>query len=254
MIIFICEVSDCVDVDIVVIIVFGGVLCFGQSWLDELIFIVKIVKSIVLMMMVNGFNGIFLVVINFCDIIIWQVWQFFGLLCSQVLGIGVWLDIICLCCLLVQELEIGVQSIDVFIFGEYGDIQFLVWLYFLVYGMLIVDFYQQCIGLLFDCEVMVDKVCKLGFEIYVGKGCIEYGVVGIIVEICCNIFIGSYCVLVVFCIFDGEYGVSGVVVGVLVVLVQGGVKQIIELQLVGEEQVKFSQLIVVIKVNIVCLF
>ncbi|HBW5387497.1 TPA: L-lactate dehydrogenase, partial [Klebsiella pneumoniae] len=44
--------------------------------------------------------------------------------------------------------------------------------------------------------------------------------------------------------------VSGAAAGVPAVLAQGGVKQIIELQLAGEEQAKFSQSIEVIKANI----
>ena len=181
------EASDCADVDIAVITVSGGALRPGQSRLDELTSTAKIVKSIVPTMMANGFNGIFLVATNPCDIITWQVWQLSGLPRSQVLGTGVWLDTTRLRRLLAQELEIGAQSIDAFILGEHGDTQFPVW---------------------------------------------------------------SHRALAVSCILDGEYGVSGAAAGVPAVLAQGGVKQIIELQLAGEEQAKFSQSIAVIKANI----
>lgn len=63
------EASDCADVDIAVITVSGGALRPGQSRLDELTSTAKIVKSIVPTMMANGFNGIFLVATNPCDII-----------------------------------------------------------------------------------------------------------------------------------------------------------------------------------------
>ncbi|STW14495.1 L-lactate dehydrogenase [Klebsiella pneumoniae subsp. rhinoscleromatis] len=191
-------------------------------------------------MMANGFNGIFLVATNPCDIITWQVWQLSGLPRSQVLGTGVWLDTTRLRRLLAQELEIGAQSIDAFILGEHGDTQFPVWSHSSVYGTPIADLYQQRTGLPLDREAMADKVRKLGFEIYAGKGCTEYGVAGTIAEICRNIFTGSHRALAVSCILDGEYGVSGAAAGVPAVLAQGGVKQIIELQLAGEEQAKFS--------------
>ncbi len=152
--------------------------------------------------------------------------------------------------LLAQELEIGAQSIDAFILGEHGDTQFPVWSHSSVYGTPIADLYQQRTGLPLDREAMADKVRKLGFEIYAGKGCTEYGVAGTIAEICRNIFTGSHRALAVSCILDGEYGVSGAAAGVPAVLAQGGVKQIIELQLAGEEQAKFSQSIAVIKANI----
>ena len=73
---------------------------------------------------------------------------------------------------------------------------------------------------------------------------------GTIAEICRNIFTGSHRALAVSCVLDGEYGVSGAAAGVPAVLAQGGVKQIIELQLAAEEQAKFSQSIAVIKANI----
>ena len=82
--------------------------------------------------------------------------------------------------LLAQELEIGAQSIDAFILGEHGDTQFPVWSHSSVYGTPIADLYQQRTGLPLDREAMADKVRKLGFEIYAGKGCTEYGVAGTI--------------------------------------------------------------------------
>ncbi|MDU3361170.1 MAG: L-lactate dehydrogenase [Klebsiella sp.] len=220
------EASDCADVDIAVITVSGGALRPGQSRLDELTTTAKIVKSIVPTMMANGFNGIFLVATNPCDIITWQVWQLSGLPRSQVLGTGVWLDTTRLRRLLAQELDIGAQSIDAFILGEHGDTQFPVWSHSSVYGS------------------------PIAFEIYAGKGCTEYGVAGTIAEICRNIFTGSHRALAVSCILDGEYGVSGAAAGVPAVLAQGGVEQIIELQLAAEEQAKFSQSMAVIKANI----
>lgn len=86
------EASDCADVDIAVITVSGGALKPGQTRLDELTNTAKIVKSIIPQMMNGGFNGIFLIATNPCDIITWQVWQLSGLPRSQVLGTGVWLD------------------------------------------------------------------------------------------------------------------------------------------------------------------
>lgn len=243
------EASDCADVDIAVITVSGGALRPGQSRLDELTSTAKIVKSIVPTMMANGFNGIFLVATNPCDIITAGM-AAFRPAAQPVLGTGVWLDTTRLRRLLAQELEIGAQSIDAFILGEHGDTQFPVWSHSSVYGTPIADLYQQRTGLPLDREAMADKVRKLGFEIYAGKGCTEYGVAGTIAEICRNIFTGSHRALAVSCILDGEYGVSGAAAGVPAVLARGGVKQIIELQLAGEEQAKFSQSIAVIKANI----
>lgn len=101
-----------------------------------------------------------------------------------------------------------------------------------------------------DRELIAEKVRKLGFEIYAGKGCTEYGVAGTIAEICRNIFTGSHRALAVSCILDGEYGVTGAAAGVPAVLTQSGVQQIIELQLADDEAEKFRHSIEVIKANI----
>jgi L-lactate dehydrogenase len=201
-------------------------------------------------MMNGGFNGIFLIATNPCDIITWQVWQLSGLPRSQVLGTGVWLDTTRLRRVLAQELDIGAQSIDAFILGEHGDTQFPVWSHSAVYGSAIGDVYQKHTGKALDRELIAEKVRKLGFEIYAGKGCTEYGVAGTIAEICRNIFTGSHRALAVSCILDGEYGVSGAAAGVPAVLTQSGVQQIIELQLADDEAEKFRHSIEVIKANI----
>lgn len=247
------EASDCADVDIAVITVSGGALKPGQTRLDELKSTANIVHSIVPQMMAGGFNGIFLIATNPCDIITWQVWQLSGLPRHQVIGTGVWLDTTRLRRTLAQELDIGAQSIDAFILGEHGDSQFPVWSHSSVYGSPIEQVYQHRTGKRLDRQAMADLVRKLGFEIYAGKGCTEYGIAGTIAEICRNIFTGSHRALAISCILDGEYGVEGVAIGVPAVLAQNGVQQVIELQLAPEEREKFARSVEVIKNNITLL-
>lgn len=247
------EASDCADVDIAVITVSGGALKPGQTRLDELKSTANIVHSIVPQMMAGGFNGIFLIATNPCDIITWQVWQLSGLPRHQVIGTGVWLDTTRLRRTLAQELDIGAQSIDAFILGEHGDSQFPVWSHSSVYGSPIEQVYQHRTGKSLDRQEMADQVRKLGFEIYAGKGCTEYGIAGTIAEICRNIFTGSHRALAISCILDGEYGVEGVAIGVPAVLAQNGVQQVIELQLAPEEREKFAHSVEVIKNNITLL-
>ncbi|KDE38300.1 L-lactate dehydrogenase [Kosakonia radicincitans] len=243
-------VEECADIDIAVITVSGGPLQPGQTRLDELTNTARIVKNIVPAMMANGFNGIFLVATNPCDIITWQVWQLSGLPRSQVIGTGVWLDTTRLRRTLAQALDIGAQSIDAFILGEHGDTQFPVWSHSSVYGSPIADVYLRKTGQSLDFDALADKVRRHGFEIYNRKGCTEYGIAGTIAEICRNIFTGSHRALAISCVLDGEYGVKDVAIGVPAVLTQSGVQQIIELQLEGDEVAKFNHSVAVIKANI----
>ena len=245
------EASDCADVDIAVITVSGGALRPGQSRLDELTTTAKIVKSIVPTMMANGFNGIFLVATNPCDIITWQVWQLSGLPRSQVLGTGVWLDTTRLRRLLAQELEYWRPSIARFSSSASMAIPSF------RYGHTL-----RCMARRSPTSISnvpagrstarqwPKKYENWGLRSTRAKAAPEYGVAGTIAEICRNIFTGSHRALAVSCILDGEYGVSGAAAGVPAVLAQGGVEQIIELQLAAEEQAKFSQSMAVIKANI----
>ncbi|WP_039058349.1 L-lactate dehydrogenase [Enterobacter sp. Bisph1] len=244
------SVDACADVDIAVITVSGGALKPGQTRLDELNNTARIVKNIVPVMMANGFNGIFLVATNPCDIITWQVWKLSGLPRNQVIGTGVWLDTTRLRRVLAQALEIGAQSIDAFILGEHGDSQFPVWSHSSVYGSPIVDVYQRKTGERLDVDALAEKVRRHGFEIFARKGCTEYGIAGTIAEICRNIFTGSHRALAISCILDGEYGAHDVAIGVPAVLAQSGVQQIIELQLEADEVAKFNHSVSVIKSNI----
>jgi len=244
------DVSECADVDIAVITVSGGPLLPGQTRLDELTNTAKIVKKIVPQMMENGFNGIFLIATNPCDIITWQVWKLSGLPRNQVIGTGVWLDTTRLRRSLAQSLDIGAQSIDAFILGEHGDTQFPVWSHSSVYGSPIAEVYRRKTGQDLDRERLAEQVRRQGFDIYARKGCTEYGIAGTIVEICRNIFTGSHRALAISCVLDGEYGAKDIAIGVPAVLAQNGVQQIIELQLAEDEQAKFQHSASVIAANI----
>lgn len=244
------EASECADVDIAVITVSGGPLQPGQTRLDELTNTAKIVKKIVPQMMANGFNGIFLIATNPCDIITWQVWKLSGLPRNQVIGTGVWLDTTRLRRSLAQTLDIGAQSIDAFILGEHGDTQFPVWSHSSVYGSPIAEVYRRKTGQALDNERLAEQVRRQGFDIYARKGCTEYGIAGTIAEICRNIFTGSHRALAISCVLDGEYGAENIAIGVPAVLAQSGVQQIIELQLAEDEQAKFRHSASVIAANI----
>lgn len=244
------EAKDCADVDIAVITVSAGALNPGQTRLDELTGTARIVQNIVPEMMANGFNGIFLIATNPCDIITWQVWKLSGLPRNQVIGTGVWLDTTRLRRTLAEALDIGAQSIDAFILGEHGDTQFPVWSHSSVYGSPIAEVYQRKTGQPLDGDQLAAKVRRLGFDIYARKGCTEYGIAGTIAEICRNIFTGSHRALAISCVLDGEYGLSNIAIGVPAVLAQNGVQQIIELHLADNELALFRHSASVIAANI----
>ncbi|MBC2317585.1 L-lactate dehydrogenase [Listeria booriae] len=244
------EAKDCKDIDIAVITVTAGALKEGQTRLDELKSTSRIIANIVPDMMKNGFEGIFLVAANPVDIITYQVWKLSGLPRHRVLGTGVWLDTTRLRRLLSEKLDVAPQSIDAFVLGEHGDSQFPVWSHSSVYGKSINAYSKQKFGTEFDLKAIGERARDTGFEIYHQKGCTEYGIAGTIVEISRNIFSGSHRALAVSCVLEGEYGKSGIAIGVPAVLAQDGVKEIIELELNELEKSQFDASAAVIAENI----
>ncbi|HHQ0079800.1 TPA: L-lactate dehydrogenase, partial [Listeria monocytogenes] len=194
--------------------------------------------------------GIFLIATNPCDIITYQVWKLSGLPRERVLGTGVWLDTTRLRRLLAEKLDIAAQSIDAFILGEHGDSQFPVWSHSSIYGKPVNEYSVEKLGEALDLKQIGETARDTGFEIYHQKGCTEYGIGGTIVEICRHIFSGSQRALTVSCVLDGEYGESGLAIGVPAVLSQNGVKEIISLKLDEKEKEAFANSVAVIKKSI----
>lgn len=100
-------------------------------------------KGIVDEVMVSGFDGIFLIVFNLVDILIYVIWKFLGFLKECVIGFGISFDIVCFCMLIVDYLKVDVCNVYGYIFGEYGDIGFLVWSYIIVGGFLIIEWISE---------------------------------------------------------------------------------------------------------------
>lgn len=109
---------------------------------------------------------------------------------------------------------------------------------------------MEKLGESLDLKLIGETARDTGFEIYHQKGCTEYGIAGTIVEICRHIFSGSQRALTVSCVLDGEYGQTGLAIGVPAVLSQNGVKEIISLKLNEQEQQAFDHSAAVIKENI----
>lgn len=109
---------------------------------------------------------------------------------------------------------------------------------------------MEKLGESLDLKQIGETARDTGFEIYHQKGCTEYGIGGTIVEICRHIFSGSQRALTVSCVLDGEYGESGLAIGVPAVLSQNGVKEIISLKLDEQEEQAFANSVSVIKKSI----
>ena len=234
--------TECKDIDIAIITVTAGIVQ-GRDRKEELVGSAKIIHNIVPGMMENGFDGIFLVATNPCDAIVYQVWKLSNLPRHRVIGTGVWLDTIRLRGLLAEKLLIGPQSIDAYILGEHGNSQFPVWSHASIYGSPLNDFSN----IANELDVIAQKTCKRAFEIIPHKGCTEYAIGSVIVDICFNIFTNSHRIIALSCVLDGQYDYRDVAIGVPAIINQEGIKEIIQINFSQQEQQLFTNSVDIIK-------
>lgn len=74
------------------------------------------------------FCVIVVIVINLVDVLMQVVFNYLCWLCSYIFGFGIVLDSVWFCYFISQEMGVDVKSVYVYIFGEYGDSEFLAWL------------------------------------------------------------------------------------------------------------------------------
>jgi L-lactate dehydrogenase len=233
---------DLEDVD-VAIITAGPPPKPGQTRLDTLGIGAKIMEEIVPQIMASGFNGIFLIASNPVDIITYHVWKLSGLPRNKVIGTGTSLDSSRLKTFLSEMLDVDPRSINGYMMGEHGDSQFAVWSHTYVGGKPLLEILEERKEELgeIDLDQIVEKVKKVGFEILKRKGTTYYAIGNALAFITKSIFNDDHKIIALSCVLDGEYGEKDICTGVPAVITREGIKEIVELRLSEEEQVKFKQ-------------
>ena len=241
------DYSDCKDADIVVLTA-GANQKPGETRLDLVEKNMKIFKSIVGEIMVNGFNGIFLVAANPVDILTYATWKFSGLPKHRVLGSGTILDTARFRFMLSDYFEVDPRNVHAYIIGEHGDTELPVWSHANVGGKniseLINNKSEQSMD---DLDKIFINVRDAAYEIINRKGATFYGIAMGLVRITKAILQNENSILTVSTFLNGEYGEEDVYVGVPAIVNREGVSDILELKLSDDEQEKFSHSVKVLK-------
>ena len=118
--------ADAGDCDLIVITA-GASQKPGETRMDLLKKNAAIFESMISQIMANGFNGIFLVVSNPCDIMTYLTWKYSGLPHERIIGSGTVLDSSRLRFDIAQRLDISPKSVHAYQVGEHGDTEFALW-------------------------------------------------------------------------------------------------------------------------------
>lgn len=235
------RLEDCRDAD-VVILTAGANPKPGQTRLDLLEEADKITRGIVHQIMNGGFDGVFVVAANPVDAVTYIVREESGLPRERVIGTGTSLDSARLKTLLSDVFSIDPRSVSGYALGEHGESQFVAWSHVTIGGkplLQILDQHKERFQHV-DLQEIEQKTKDAGWEIFTRKGNTQFGIGNAIAYIVRSILNDDHKIIAISAILEGEYQQSNVCTGVPAIIGEGGIREVIELNLSIEERQKFE--------------
>ena len=223
----------------------------GQSRLELLQNNVKIIEGIVTDIVEKNSNAILIIVSNPVDVLTYFAWKKSGWPRQRVIGSGTVLDSARLRYLLGDYCNVDVKNVHAYIIGEHGDSEFAAWSMCHIAGIPLAEFLQLK-GKKKQIEADKKRIEKLvrdsAYHIIDYKGATYYAVGLALVRITESILRNERSVLSVSVYLDGEYGISGVCLGVPCLLSAQGAEEIIQKKLSANEQISLREVGQTIKV------
>lgn len=236
------RMEDCSDVDVVVLTA-GANPKPGQTRLDVLDDAEKITRDIVQRIVGGGFQGVFVIAANPVDIVTHIVRDVSGFPRNRVIGTGTSIDSARLKTLLSEVFEIDPRSVNGYAMGEHGDSQFVAWSHVTIGGKPLLHILEQHKERF--AHVNLDDIARktrdAGWEIFTRKGNTQFGIGNALAYIVRSILNDDHKIIAVSAVLEGEYGQSGVCIGVPAIIGEGGIEEVLELQLSPEEQLLFER-------------
>lgn len=233
------DYDECKDADIVVITA-GIAQKPGQTRLELLQINTKIMKEITENIMKSGFNGIIVVATNPVDLMTYVVYKVSSLPSERIIGSGTVLDTSRLRYLIGKRLEVSPKNVHTYIMGEHGDSSFAVWSHSYV-GC------KSLKGILADrnedasmLDEVYTEVQQAAYEIINRKKATYYGIGLGLTKLVKAILNNEREILTVSTYIDGNFGHSGLFIGVPAIITNTGVREILDLHLAKDEQEKFD--------------
>jgi L-lactate dehydrogenase len=184
-------------------------------------------------------QAVVLVVSNPVDILTYVAQQRVRWPRGRVIGSGTVLDSARFRYLLSQHCSVNVHNVHAYILGEHGDSEFAAWSMTHVAGMKFDEYCQMC-G---DCQdwraerrKIEEAVRTSAYHIIDYKGSTYFAVGQALVRIVSAIVRNEKTILTVSTVLEGEYGLSGVCLGVPAMVGEAGVERVLEMELPADER------------------
>ena len=233
------DYKDCADADIVAIAA-GVAQKPGESRLDLLQRNAEVFRSIVDPVTESGFNGIFLVATNPVDIMARITCSLSGFNPRRVLGSGTALDTARLRYLLGEHFSVDPRNMHAYVIGEHGDSEFVPWSQAMMATRPLLETCEDGSFTQEDMDRITEEVRGAAQIIIASKRATYYGIGMALVRITRAIFGNEHSVLTVSAMLRGEYGESGVFVGVPCIVNRNGIQKVLPLSLNADEEALFK--------------
>lgn len=228
------DIADCA----MIVITAGANQKPGETRLDLIGRNTAILQSILGEITARDFEGILLIVSNPVDVLTYAAWKISGYPRERVIGSGTVLDTGRLKQLLGEELRIDSRNIHAFMIGEHGDSELPVWSEANVSGLDLEDFCRIRGRALDyrDMDRIYHEVRRSAYEIIQRKGVTCYGIAMAVGRIAAAVVRDEHTVLPVSVVLDGQYGLDHLALSIPSIVGRGGVEEILEIPLSGEEE------------------
>ncbi len=233
--------QDCRDADIVVLSA-GAAQAPGEGRIALLKRNKRVFDEILPRIMASGFGGILIVATNPVDIMTSYARGISGLPYSRVIGSGTMLDTGRLRFMLGKYFSVDPKNVHAYVMGEHGDSEFVPWSQSNIATKNIVSICEDNPRRfdILDIYSMEKEVRDMAYKIIEQKGATCYGIAMALNRLTSVIFSDEKSILTPSCMLMGEYGRSGVYVGVPAVVGKDGINEIVELDLNNTEIEKFN--------------
>ena len=217
-----------------VVVVTAGIARKPGMSRDDLLFTnMKIVGSVVGEVVGRSPDATLIVVSNPLDAMVQHAYSLAGLPKSRVVGMAGVLDTARFRTFLAQELGVSVKDVQAYVLGGHGDQMVPLTKYTTVGGVPISDLLSAE-----ALERIVKRTQGGGGEIValLKTGSAFYAPSAAVAEMVDAILLDQKRLLPCAALLEGEYGISGVYMGVPVILGAGGVERVVELDLTADEK------------------
>ena len=210
----------------------------GESRLALLQRNVQIIHDIIDEIVLQNSTAVILIVSNPVDVLTYVAHKRSGWPRGRIIGSGTVLDSARFRHLLSQHFGVDVHNVHAYILGEHGDSEFAAWSMTNMGGMPIEQFCRQCA----KCDDwtaarrrLTEQVKHSAYHIIDYKGTTSFAVGLALTQIAAAILRNQHGVLTVSSVLEGEYGLSGVSLGIPCILSQRGVEKVLEVALPADE-------------------